>query len=128
MKEYKRFTHKKIDLDKLSDKAKSRISDTYLEYAKTNNAFWELENKIENGTLKFLHCKVGDNVYFVDEKKWCWEMIVVEIAILKKHIVYKIGNGRKELRYVYDEDLGKKWFLTEPEAEKKLKELQNEMS
>lgn len=128
MKEYKRFTHKKIDLDKLSDKAKSRISDTYLEYAKMNNAFWELENKIENGTLKFLHCKVGDNVYFIDEKKWCWEMIVVEIAILKKHIVYKIGNGRKELRYVYDEDLGKKWFLTEPEAEKKLKELQNEMS
>lgn len=85
----------------------------------------ELEDKIENGTLKFLQCKVGDIVYFIDEKKWCWEMIVAEIGILKKSIVYKIGNGRKELRYVYDEDLGKKWFLTKAEAEKRLKELQN---
>ena len=53
-------------------------------------------------------------------------MIVVEISILKKHIVYHIGNGRKELRCVYDEDLGKKWFLTKAEAEEKLKELQND--
>ena len=51
MKEYKRLTDKKIDLDKLSEKAKSRISDTYIEYAKMNNALWEIENKIENGTL-----------------------------------------------------------------------------
>lgn len=48
---YERLTDKKIDLDKLSEKAKSRISNTYLEYAKMNNALWELENKIENGTL-----------------------------------------------------------------------------
>lgn len=87
----------------------------------------ELEDKIENGTLIELPCKVGDKVYYIDEKKWCWEMVVAEIAILKKHIVYKIGNGRKELRYVYYEDLGKKWFLTKAEAEAKLKELQNDL-
>lgn len=91
-----------------------------------HNRLAELEDKIEQGTLKFLQCKVGDKVYFIDEKKWCWEMVVAEIAILKKHIVYKIGNGRKELRYVYDEDLGKKWFLTKAEAEQKLEKLQNE--
>lgn len=48
---YKRLTTKKIDLDKLSDKAKSKISETYLDYAKVNNALYELENKIEKGTL-----------------------------------------------------------------------------
>ena len=29
----------------------------------------ELEDKIENGTLKFLQCKVGDKVYYIDEKQ-----------------------------------------------------------
>lgn len=92
---------------------------------KAFNRLAELEDKIEQGKMLELPCKVGDKVYYIDEKKWCWEMIVVEIAILKKHIVYKIGNGRKELRYVYDEDLGKKWFLTKAEA--KLKELKGEV-
>ena len=131
MKDYKRLTTKKYgtylaSCENCGYNNPSFDCDTYNCKQVLIKRLAELEDKIENGTLKFLQCKVGDIVYFIDEKKWCWEMIVVEIAILKKHIVYKIGNGRKELRYVYDEDLGKKWFLTKAEAEKKLEELKNE--
>ena len=66
MSDYKRWTERKIDLDKLSDKAKSRISDTYLDYAKMNNVLWELENKIEQGLMVELPCKVGDKFYTID--------------------------------------------------------------
>lgn len=85
--------------------------------------FAELEDKIEQGLVLELPCKVGDTVYFIDEKCWRWEMIVVEIAILKKNIVCKIGNGGKQVLYVYKEDFGKKVFLTKAEADKKLAEL-----
>lgn len=70
-------------------------------------------------------CKVGDTVYFIDEKRWVWEMVVVEIAILKKNIVCEIGNRRKEVRSVWKENWGKTIFFTREEAEKRLKELQN---
>ena len=85
----------------------------------------EILNKIEQGTLIELPCKVGDTVYFIDEKRWVWEMVVVEIAILKKNIVCEIGNRRKEVRSVWKENWGKTIFFTREEAEKRLKELQN---
>ena len=85
----------------------------------------ELQGKIEQGTLIELPCKVGDTVYFIDEKRWVWEMVVVEIAILKKNIVCEIGNRRKEVRSVWKENWGKTIFFTREEAEKRLKELQN---
>lgn len=85
----------------------------------------EVAEKIEQGTLIELPCNVGDTVYFIDEKRWVWEMVVVEIAILKKNIVCEIGNRRKEVRSVWKENWGKTIFFTREEAEKRLKELQN---
>ena len=114
---YERLTKSNYDINKIA-------YPSMVEYKRMFQTLAELEDKIEQRTLIELPCKVGDKVYFIDEKKWCWEMIIAEIGILKKSIVYKIGNGRKELRYVYDEDLGKKWFLTKAEAEKRLKEMQ----
>ena len=113
MSDYKRFT----------DGKKPTISE--IEAAE---AYWklaELEDKIEQGTLIELPCNVGDTVYFIDEKRWVWEMVVVEIAILKKNIVCEIGNRRKEVRSVWKENWGKTIFFTREEAEKRLKELQN---
>ena len=83
----------------------------------------EYEDKIENGTLVELPCKVGDTVYFIDDKQWLWEMIVVEIIILKKNIICEIGNGKKEVRCIYKQNWGKNAFLTKTEAEARLKEL-----
>ena len=118
MSDYKRLTkqagwHKDIDL-------KDELGYSYI-----YQRLAELENKIEQGTLIELPCKVGDTVYFIDEKRWVWEMVVVEIAILKKNIVCEIGNRRKEVRSVWKENWGKTIFFTREEAEKRVKELQN---
>lgn len=133
MKKYKRLTTKKIDLDKLSDKAKSKISDTYLDYAKMNNALWELENKIENGTMIELPCKVGDTVYIpykFRNKSGVFETIIEEIRIEEKHIsfwakpLYTNNSIRvKYLGWKKLKDFNKTWFLSKAKAEKKLKEL-----
>ena len=110
---YKRLTDKKIDMDNLSDKAKSRISDTYLVYAKINNALWELENKIENGTLVELPCKVGTTVYY--------------IGSLEVRAFFKIKTIHDIVEMPFSLDMLDSykivWFTTKAEAEKKLEEL-----
>lgn len=90
----------------------------------------ELEDKIENGTLVELPCKVGDNVYHLSDKKICEEVV--------KQIKYNIYNGEIDLlnsNIMTDDDyskdynfyriskLGKSLFLTKSEAEAKLREL-----
>ena len=130
MEEYKRLTDKKIDIDSLSDKAKSRISDTYLKYAKINNALWELENKIENGTLIELPCKVGDTLW-----RWLYGNVYDEWTVDKINIY--VENGRVDytlcctskcgcgMDYFYKDDKDIDWTFNKPqtEAEAKLKEL-----
>lgn len=78
----------------------------------------ELEDKIENGTLIELPCKVGDTVYTIDinnqGKRFINEVKISEIVIF--------GNG-----IYYNDNLGV-WifeiYTTKAEAEKKLQELQ----
>lgn len=139
MEKYKRMTNKKIDIDNLSDKAKSRISDTYLEYAKMNNALWELENKIENGTLVELPCKVGDKVYV----PWVWDgdcaIATVDIEEIKfydtqMHYMFFIDMMSDDESFNQEfggwkteQSIGETIFLTQAEAEKKLKELKGEV-
>ena len=91
----------------------------------------ELEDKIENGTLIELPCKVGDKVYHLSCKTISEEIV--------SQIKYTICNGEIDLSNshimtddLYDKDynfyrvskLGKSLFLTKVEAEAKLKELQ----
>ena len=92
----------------------------------------ELEDKIENGTLIELPCKVGDTVYFAVNNGWdCAE--IDEIHIFKDDIVFEWVQYDRgyELTELWDcgdfslKDIGKTVFLTREEAEKRLKELQN---
>ena len=126
--EYKRLTTKKIDLEKLSEKAKSKISETYLDYAKMNNALYEWENNYESGKVVKLPCKVGDTVYWRIENISIIEFVVtlINISVGKKtHFTVwakqKCGGVENDFS---SDDLGEEWFITREEAEKRLKELQ----
>lgn len=95
-------------------------------YATTKalNRLAELEDKIENGTLVELPCKVGDIVYVVNSND------EIEKAVLDNYEVNKLGytltiisKTTKGEYYLFDFDFNKDWFLTKAEAEKKLEEL-----
>ena len=79
----------------------------------------ELEDKIEQGTLIELPCKVGDRVYTIDidsnGKRHIEETQIAEIRIYSGGIYYQdhLGVWLFEI------------FLTREETEKRLKELQN---
>ena len=93
----------------------------------------ELEDKIDNGTLVELPCKVGDKVYHLSDKKICEEVVKQikysiyngEIDLLNSHIMTD-DNYSKDYNFYRISKLGKSLFLTKAEAEKRLKELQND--
>jgi hypothetical protein len=92
--------------------------------------FAELEDKIENGTLVELPCKVGDEIYIVS-KLGIEEFTVKAISVTildhdcwgTNYIQFVDKNGHRKFNYqVYFSEIGKTVFLTKAEAEKKLKE------
>ena len=105
------------------------------------NRLAELEDKIEQGTLKEMPCKVGDTVYKIEkdchkckhfkETGWeydCWcdfdgeELKNMFKVDGDKDCLYTI----KEIKFEFGTipKFGKTVFLTREEAEKRLKELQ----
>jgi hypothetical protein len=87
----------------------------------------EYKDKIEQGTLVELPCKVGDTIYVIPH---LWDrkgIFVGEIDKRKADAFYVIG----EFVDIEDDILGEFYrvgvevFLTREEAEKRLKELQN---
>ena len=84
------------------------------------NRLAELEDKIENGTLIELPCKVGDIFYGI-ETNTIFKYSVIAIKIVENNAIH--------LSTVYDIEfvLGKDAFLTKAEAEQKLKELKGEV-
>ncbi len=86
---------------------------------------WELENKIENGTLIELPCKLGDTVYRIRKKPYpiVLERFVVKITLCFNHK----GQYEWQIFTTTEDTLGKTVFLTKAEAEKKLKELKGEV-
>lgn len=93
----------------------------------------ELEDKIENGTLAELPCKVGDTIYYIyDCENSCGKIVAREID---KGIVDGISHqedgiwihARYDSGLTYwhkEDDKDKTLFLTKAEAEAKLRELQ----
>lgn len=96
------------------------------------------EDKLENGTLIELPCKVGDTVY-----SYCYEFGYIlpyfveniNISFLandRTFISFEANSHADETDELLDdidfdlEDIGKNVFLTKDEAEQKLKELQND--
>lgn len=122
---YKRLTKKEGYTKDLDLKQELGYSYIYTQLS-------ELENKIENGRLVELPCKVGDTLYFLQyycdsrgcsEKErfyccGCREMITRE----RNNQIYVIATKNCEWNDI--PAIGKKYFVTRAEAEAKLKELQ----
>lgn len=89
----------------------------------------KLEDKIENGTLVELPCKVGDVMYEVIEgmpiQEWKIESICFDRAYPKGVIWAERTRDFAHWKF-WIEDCGTKWFITKTEAEKRLEELKNE--
>ena len=81
----------------------------------------ELEDKIENGTLVELPCKVGDTIYWLTSNNEIVEAVVSRIRINKYGVVFDVFEGGCEYSMFNTE-----FFKTKAEAEQKLKELENE--
>lgn len=108
---------------------------TYINMARSGNKtlvdkalkYDELKAKIENGTLIELPCTVGDVVYVINGNNKIEEVTVLDYTINKKGFVFEVvEEAILSKYYLFDFDFNKDWFLTKAEAEKKLKELQNE--
>lgn len=120
----------------LSLEHKVRVKDEYLnclkdwaqgKIHKDGEFHPELRDKIENGTLVELPCKVGDVMYevFKNHKPPCIQQTKIEkVIITNKGLRLKL-----ERNSVYEtsvSSLGKTLFDNEDEAIKKLEEIRNE--
>ena len=121
MSEYKRLTKQVFDKvqgceDKMTMHGKS-LFDLY-------NRLAELEDKIENGTIIELPCKVGDIVY---KKDGAWTVVGFDCNLVNS---WKVKLERWKNKYLDEHEttkvvfssFGKTVFFTEEEA--RLKELQ----
>lgn len=114
----------------------------YLETTVMNNpikGYWEhkqvaeylrklkaYENLEEQGRLVKLPCKVGDTVYAIgfDNKPIIYESVILSILITEKEIVFNVKVDEFGINSQLKQSMfGRTVFLTEPEAEAKLKEL-----
>lgn len=88
-----------------------------------HNRLAELEDKIEQGKMIELPCKVGDTLW-VAEENYCapCNITVDRIEIIEDNYIRVVDNYDN---YYSNEDFNKIVFLTKAEAEQKLKELQN---
>lgn len=80
----------------------------------------EIEDKIENDTLKFMPCKVGDTVYVVYSKTQRYPFeCKVEFMKYVNGIWYVAGT-------TYGGRIGDTMFITKAEAQARLRGLQGE--
>lgn len=92
---------------------------TNLQLAQVYNRLAELEDKIENGTLIELPCKVGDTLYIIFKRQWSVANGTTYWNIQKTKLTY--GNMDRVIK-----EYGEFVFLTREKAEKRLKELKND--
>ena len=138
MEDYKRLTDKEHKYKGCVDCTyrNCQYCDDIVDYEKeAYNRLCDLEDKIANGTLKFMPCKVGDTVYMpweYDGENGVATLTVEAIVINENSYVYtNLSDDSDDLGYLekYDggvfvfEEVGKIVFLTETEAQAKLREL-----
>ena len=124
MSKYKRLTTKCEVGIGLTETSGNIVKD----YEKVVNRLAELEDKIENGTLIELPCKVGDVVYFVYETDN--DKMFIDKGLIES---FSYDEAKVWFRAIY-ENLSSYWhtvlsigdtvFLTKAEAETWLKKLQ----
>lgn len=87
----------------------------------------EYQHLEEQGRLIKLPCKVGDTVYaigFNNNKPIIYESVVLSVLITEKEIAFNVKVDEFEINSQLKQSMfDKTVFLTEPEAEAKLKEL-----
>lgn len=93
--------------------------DAFFAYSMAVKRLGELEEKIENGTLVELPCKVGDNA------------VAIIDTLAYPNAIYNVKL--KDLAYIVEDENGDvtfqhitRIFGTEAEAEKRLEEMKNE--
>lgn len=104
--------------------------DNYDRFMETYNRLVELEDKIENGTLRDFLCTVGDEVFWACDldKQYSQVMhgVVIGLSISTKNTVWVSVKYDDGLSFDHKiESWGKSLFRTKAEAEAKLKELDN---
>ena len=123
MKRYNRLTTTQVvngrNIKTITSKGKVTIQDLI-------DRLYELEDKIENGTLVELPCKVGEIMYEVVEgmpiQEWKIESICFDRAYPKGVIWAERTRDFARWKF-WIEDYGTKWFTDKSEAEAKLKKL-----
>lgn len=135
MSEYKRLTDKEHGYKKCASCSYRNCQycdDIYEIKEQAHTRLVELEDKIENGTLIELPCKVGDTVYFIEyfckangcsnETQafccGCREMIE------RKHKKQTYVISKKKFKLEDLSKINKKLYITKEAAEARLKELQ----
>lgn len=135
MSEYKRLTEKTIGCFQYDLKDfKHKIGefgdyDAFFAYSMAVKRLGELEEKIENGTLVELPCKVGDVMYEVIEGMPIQEWKIESICFDRAHptgVIWAERTSDFAHWKFWIEDCGTKWFITKTEAEKRLEEIRNE--
>lgn len=124
MKNYKRLTRRKAD-------GRWDFADDFAGFYNPKletmaGRLCDLEDKIENGSLRELPCNVGDTVYEVFKNHtppFIKQTKIEKIIITEKGLRLKLSRNS-----VYETSVanwGTTLFLTEDEAQKKLEELEN---
>lgn len=93
---------------------------------KIYNRLAELEDKIENGILVELPCKVGDTLYYVSPTKKAINIEKVTGFIFDNSLKIRTLSHQGILEYFPSSYLGRTLVFTKAEAENKLKELKGE--
>ena len=104
--------------------------DSYDRFMETYNRLVELEDKIENGTLRDFPCTVGDEVFWACDldKQYSQVMrgVVIGLSVPPKNTVWVSVKYDDGLSFDHTvESWGKSLFRTKAEAEARLKELDN---
>lgn len=118
MNEYKRLTVRHPNSDYIAITETKQLQETR-ESKIVLNRLAELEDKIEDGTLIELPCKVGDIVYQFDNGGEIYELMILHINIYKGKPYYETDAIDFDNRAI-----GESIFPTKAEAEARLKELQ----
>ena len=120
MKEYKRLTERtKHGIAVLDSGERFVLSCGGYATTKALNRLAELEDKIENGTLVELPCKVGDNAVAIIDTL-CYPNAIYNVKLKDLAYIVEDENGDVTFQHIT------RIFGTEAEAKKRLEELKNE--
>ena len=92
--------------------------DAFFAYSMAIKRLGELEEKIENGTLIEIPCKVGDNAVAIIDT-FCYPNAIYNVKLKDLAYIVEDENGDVTFQHIT------RIFGTEAEAEKKLEELKN---